>query len=207
MVREGNPKQIRGYEDLGREGVSLLHGDPVTSGAAELAILASYGSALRRLGDREAAFQQLLGIWRNVTVRPPTARAARNRFAGGEGDALITYEEDALGSPARARIAGEIVYPAGTIVAEPIVVKIEKNIQDRQRRLVDAFVEFLWTREAQEILVEYGFQSVYEELNLARGDFGALADPFTLSEIGGAAARGEILERVWRDRILPELQR
>ncbi len=207
IVRKGNPKNIRGFEDLRREGIELLHGDPATSGAAQLAILAEYGSALRRDGDSELAFQQLLGIWRNVKAQLPTAREARNRFESGEGDALVTYEEDAIGSPSRARIDGEIVYPAGTIVAEPVVVKIEKNIDDRQRRLVDSFVEFLWTREAQQMLADYGFRSVDEGWEASRRDLPTIEDPFTLSEVGGAAARHEILERVWKARIVPELRR
>jgi len=207
VVRRGNPKNIRGFEDLGREGIDLLHGDPATSGAAELAILAEYGSALRRHGDSERASQQLLGIWRNVTTQLPTAREARSRFETGEGDALVTYEEDAIGSPSRARIEGDVVYPVSTIVAEPVVVKIEKNIDDRQRRLFDAFVEFLWTREAQQILVDYGFHSVYEELNASRGDLATIEDPFTLSGVGGASARRDVLERVWRDRVVPQLRR
>ena len=207
VVRKGNPKNIRDFEDLSRPGIELLHGDPATSGAAELAILAEYGSALRRGGDSELAFQQLLGIWKNVTAKIPTAREARNRFESGEGDALVTYEEDVLGSPSRARIEGEIVYQVSTIVAEPVVVKIEKNIDARQPKVFDAFIEFLWTREAQQILVDYGFQSVDEELNTSRGDLATIEDPFTLTELGGATARRDLLDRVWRDRVVPELRR
>jgi sulfate transport system substrate-binding protein len=206
-VRDGNPKGLQGFADLAGQGLALVHGDPETSGAAQLAILAEYASARRRGGDGEAAFRQLLATWRNVTVRPPTAREARRRFEAGEGDALVSYEADLIGSPSRARVAGEIVHPASTIVAEPVVVKIEKNIDERRRRAVDALVEFLWTREAQQILVEYGFESVYDELNVARpGGVGA-ASRFTLAEVGGATARREILDKVWRDRVVPELRR
>ncbi len=207
VVRKDNPRAIRGFADLAGEGVAVLHGDPATSGAAELAILAEYVSVLRRGGDREQAFEQLLGIWRNVTRRPSTAREARLRFEGGEGDALITYEADTLGSPSRARIDGAIVYPASTIVAEPAVVKIEKNIEERQRRLIDAFVRYLWTPEAQRALVDYGFHSVLEELDAPGAALATLADPFTLGDAGGLAARKEILERVWRDRVVPQLPR
>lgn len=207
VAREGNPRNIRGFADLSREGVELLHGDPATSGAAELAILAEYGSAFQRGRDEELAYQQLLGIWRNVTVQLPTARDARNRFESGEGDAFITYEEDVVGSPSRGAIQGEVIYPSSTIVAEPVVVKIEKNIEDSSRRVIDAFVDFLWTREAQQILVDYGFRSVNEELNPDRGEIAVMETPFTLRELGGLAARREILQTIWKGRVLPELQR
>lgn len=207
VVREGNPLAIRDFADLGGEGVEVLHGDPATSGAAGLAILAEYGAALRRHGDGEAAYRQLLGIWSNVTARPATARLVRSRFESGEGDALITYAADAVGSPSRAPIRGLVVTPASTILAEPVVVKIFKNIDDEDRRLVDAFVDYLWSREAQQTLVDYGYQSVFEELNEPRGTPVTVPEPFGLEDVGGVTARREILEKVWRDRVLRELQR
>lgn len=207
VTREGNPKGIRDFQDLTGEGIALLHGDPATSGAAELAILAEYGSAMRRSEDSELAFQQLLGIWRNVAARPATAREARRRFEQGEGDAFVTYYADVAGSPSRGQITGEIVFPASTIVAEPVVVKIEKNIDKSQRRVIDAFVEFLWGREAQEVLADYGFQSVAGEWGSAGSDLAAIEDPFTLDDLGGLAARRQILEGVWTDRVVPQLKR
>ena len=207
VTREGIPQNIRDFADLSGEGIELLHSDPATSGAAELAILAEYGSALRRTGDRELAFQQLLGIWSNVTGQPATAREARNRFESGEGDAFVTYAADAVARPSRPQIEGTIVPPSSTIVAEPVVVKIEKNIDEKNRRVVDAFIEFLWTREAQQVLVEYGFESVDDELNVSADVLAPIEDRFTLNDVGGAAARRDILEKVWKDRIVPELKR
>lgn len=207
VTREGNPSGLRGFRDLGSRGVALLHGDPATSGAAQLAIIAAYGSELRRTGDGELARARLLGIWRNVTSRPATAREARNRFESGDGDALVTYLADVVGTPSRARVRGEIVLPTGTIVAEPVVVKIDKNIDRDRQRLVDAFVDFLWSREAQRSLVDYGFESVHEELNPVHEDPETLEDRFTLADVGGLEARAKILDRVWRAQVVPQLGR
>jgi sulfate transport system substrate-binding protein len=207
VVREGNPKNIRDFADLAAEGTSVLHTDPTTSGSAQLSILAEYGSAFLRTGDPEEAFAQLLGIWKNVTAQAASARAARTEFGNGTGDALITYEQDAIGTPARRPIAGEIIYPRSTVICEHTAVTLDKNVTDRQRRLVDAFFEFLWSRQAQQIFVDYGFHSPVEELNPADSKLGMVELPFTLQSLGGPRrAQREILDAVWRDRVLPELK-
>lgn len=207
VTRPGNPHGIREMADLARPGVEVLHADPATSGVGELAILAAYGAAPPGPGDGDPGLEQLLGIWHNVSARPATAREARSRFDGGEGDVLITYEAATLGSPSRPPISGEIVYPTRTLVAEPVVVVLERNVDPGQRELVRAFAEFLWSREAQEALVEYGFRSVDDELNRARPELATIAEPFTLEDVGGARARAQVLDRVWKSRVMPQLDR
>lgn len=148
-----------------------------------------------------------MGIWRNVTVRLPDARAARREFDDGTGDALVTYEQDVIGTPTRGRTAGEIIYPKSTILSEQIAVKLERNIDERQSDLVEAFFEFLWSEEAQRILVEYGFRSPREELNQSNPRLATIESPFTLEDLGGPrTADREILEGVWRERVLPQLE-
>lgn len=203
VVRKGNPRGIRGFGDLGEEGLELLHGDPATSGAAELTILAAYGSDLRRSGSRDDAFRRLLALWHNVAFELPNAREVRERFESGQGDAFVTYEQDVLEHPSRERIDAELVYPRPTILVEPIVVRIDRNVDARNADLVDAFLRFLWTRDAQEILVEHGFRSVLQELDGSRPDFAPVEEAFTLSDLGGITARKKILEEVWQDRVVP----
>jgi len=83
VVRKGNPKRIRDFADLARPGVKVVHPDPLTSGGANWAILAEYGSAARHAppgapeAKRQAGFQSLLGVWRNVAAQAASARAAR----------------------------------------------------------------------------------------------------------------------------------
>lgn len=208
FVRPGNPLGIQGFEDLAGGGLEIVHPDPATSGGSNLAILAEYGSALESdrggVGGGDLAGEQLLAVWRNVTVLAPSAREARRRFLEGAGDVLITYEMDLLANPSRSGPAGRIVYPPRTLLAEPVVTRIEKNIDQRQRPVIDALVEFLWSREAQEILVRYGLCSADQELNGGNPDLGVIADPFTLADLGGAVrARREILDAIWRNRPAP----
>lgn len=206
VVREGNPKGIRDFADLRRDGVTIVHADPTTSGGGQWSILAAYGSAFLASGDRDLALELLLGIWRNVTVRLPDARAARREFDAGSADALITYEQDVIGTPTHGRTVGEIIYPQRTILSEQMAIKLDWNIAERQRDLVDAFVAFLWSEEAQRILVEYGFRSPQEELNLSNSKLGRIESPFTLEDLGGTrTAEQEILEGVWREQVLSQL--
>ena len=208
LVRAGNPKGIRDFADLTRAGVGVVHPDPLTSGGAQWAILAEYGSALRRTQDPDAAFEELLGTWRNVVAQASSARAARTQFESGFGDALITYEQEAIADAAKGELKGEVVYPPSTILSEHVVVVIDRNVGPADRELVDAFVEFLWSDAAQRIFVEHGFRSVDEPLNAGNALFGTISDPFTVHDLGGwSRAKPEIIEAIWKQRVLAELGR
>ncbi len=208
LVRPDNPKMIRDFADLAQPAVGVVHPDPLTSGGAQWAILAEYGSALFRTGDKAQAYEQLLGIWRNVIAQASSARAARTQFENGFGDALVTYEQEALWDRARNKLSAEIVYPASTILSEHTVVVIQKNLHPKQRDVVQAFVDFLWSDTAQRIFVEYGFRSVNEQLNKANPDFGVIPQPFTVNDLGGwLQAKREIIEAIWKAQVLSELRR
>ncbi|MGH2406281.1 MAG: substrate-binding domain-containing protein [bacterium] len=208
MVRPGNPRQIRDFDSLASPGVGIVHPDPLTSGGAQWGILAEYGAALRRTGDKERAYTQLLGIWRNVVAQASSARATRTQFENGFGDALITYEQEAVRDRARGRLKADVVYPRSTILSEHTVVMIEKNIGEKERELVKSFVDFLWSEAAQRVFVEYGFRSVDERLNVQNRGFGVIADPFTVGDLGGwPRAKSEIIEATWKGRVLQEVGR
>lgn len=207
LVRASNPKGVNDFADLARPGIGVVHPDPLTSGGAQWAILAEYGSAWRMTGNETLAFDQLLGIWRNVVAQGASARATRTQFENGFGDALITYEQDALSDRRHGKRDAEIIYPQSTILSEPIVVMIEKNIRPEERDLLDAFADFLWSETAQRIFVKYGFRSVDERLNAANPDFGPIAAPFTVNDLGGwPRAKSEIIEAIWKGRVLRQIR-
>jgi sulfate/thiosulfate transport system substrate-binding protein len=206
ITRAGNPRQIKGFNDLTQPGVGIVHPDPLTSGGAQWAILAEYGSALRETGDPQQAFDQLLGIWKNVVAQASSARATRTQFESGFGDALITYEQEALRDQLRNQFNGEIIYPHSTVMSEHTVVVIEKNIPDGDEDLVQAFVQFLWSEPAKKIFTEFGFRSMDKSLNAEVPYFVNIADPFTVGDLGGwQIARQEIVEAIWKGKVLPEL--
>ncbi len=207
VVRPGNPKKIRDFADLARPEVRVVHPDPLTSGGANWALVAEYGAGMRaRPAIPEAGYELLLGIWRNVVAQAASARAARTQFENGFGDALITYEQEVLSDRARGRFRGEIVYPRCTILSEHTLVDIARNVGTEERPLVDAFVSYLWSEEAQRAFVASGFRSVDEKLNRTNPEFGIIEDPLMISDFGGwRRAKADIVDAVWRDRVLKEL--
>ncbi len=206
LVRPGNPKKIRDFPDLAQPGLQVIHSDPATSGAAQWAILAEYGSVLQHEGTREQAAGILTAIWLNSDYSAPSARKALAAFGSGSGDALVTYEEEVLPSPGRRRIEGEVIYPPRTLMSEHVLMRVNPNISREQRKLVNTFVTYLWSPSAQKTLVEYGFRSVLPSVGHLPD--GARQTPtFTIGDLGGElAARRDILDDVWNRQIRPRLE-
>ncbi|HTG86631.1 MAG TPA: sulfate ABC transporter substrate-binding protein [Pyrinomonadaceae bacterium] len=208
IVRKGNPKGIHDFPDLGKPGVKLIHPDPVSSGGAQWSILAIYGSELKKSEvesseqDKQRALETLRSIWRNVKATPGSAREARTTFELGNGDALITYElEGLLMKEANAPI--EIVVPRSTIFSEHPAVVIDKNVSAEKRQVIDAFMQYLWSDEAQEAFVKFHFYSTTNDaLNQANTGFGKIELPLTIEYFGGwDKAYPEVIEKVFRDQV------
>ncbi|MGH9931257.1 MAG: sulfate ABC transporter substrate-binding protein [Pyrinomonadaceae bacterium] len=208
LVKGANPKRIYDFPDLARPGIKLIHPDPVSSGGAQWSILAIYGSELikseKQSGepDRARALQTLQAIWKNVFVTPASAREARTTFELGNGDALITYELEGLlmkesGKPL------EIIIPQATIFSEHPVVVIDRNVLPEKRAVVDAFVQYLWSDEAQQAFVKYHFYSVTNNaLNEANKEFGHVEMPITIDYFGGwDRAYPEVIEQIFKNRV------
>jgi len=206
LVRAGNPKAIHGFEDLTKPGVGIVHPDPLTSGGAQWAILAEYGSAYLTSQDEEQAYNQLAGIWKNVVAQAASARSARTQFENGFGDALITYEQEALRDKSLGKLNAEIIYPESTILSEHTVVVINKNIESDERAVIDALLQFLWSDQTQSLFVEHGYRSVNEELNGTNPNFGLIASPFVVNDLGGwQQAKQEIVDSLWKEKVLTEI--
>jgi sulfate/thiosulfate transport system substrate-binding protein len=210
VVRPGNPKNIHGYEDLARPGIRIVHPDPLTSGAANWAIIAEYGAATRKskAGPRDGR-DLLRGIWQNVAVQAGSARAARTQFEQGFGDALITYEQDVLPKEKnKSPKKYEIIYPRSTIFSEHTLVVISKSVAAEEKKMIQAFVDFLWREEGQSIFVQNGFRSVNIRLNDGNRQFGHVDDLFTIHDFGGwNKAKKKIIDEIWKNGVLKELKR
>lgn len=207
LVRPGNPKQVRGFDDLARPGIGVVHPDPQTSGGASWAILAEYGAGLRSGGPAEGT-RLLRGIWKNVVAQASSARSARTQFENGFGDALVTYEQDVLTVVAAGKAVPAIVYPRSTIMCEHLLLIVRRNVPRRDEPAVSALADFLWSETGQAMFVAGGFRSVEDALNARRADFGAITDPFFVDDLGGwPKARAEIIEGVWKKLVLPEIGR
>lgn len=186
VVRPGNPLGIRDWSDLVRPGVKLIHPDPRTSGGGQWALLAEYGAALLADNGTPQAGQELLrGIWANAVAIPPSTREGMRVFLFGTGNALVTYEQDALLAKARGAEL-EIVIPPRTVVSEHLVAVVSRNVKPWEQKGVNAFVDFLWSEQAQRAFTRYYFRSVTDDaLNDPAAGFGTLEQPFTEDELGG----------------------
>ncbi len=210
LVRKGNPKGIHDFPDLAKPGIKLIHPDPVSSGGAQWSILAIYGSELVKSetqsgeADRTRALQMLQAVWHNVISTPGSAREARTQFESGYGDALITYELDALlMKQSNARADAEIIIPEATIFSEHPAVVVDRNVSAADRPVVDAFMQYLWSEEAQRAFVKFHFRSsTSEALNQENKELATIKYPFTVDYFQGwDKAYPEVIEGVFRDQV------
>jgi len=153
LVRAGNPKSIHDWPDLTRPGITVITANPKTSGGGRWAYLAAWGAAIERThGDSLAARAYVAQLYARVSTLAPSTRAATTTFVERvTGDVLLTWETDAL-LAARVLAPGavEIVAPSVSIVADPPVAIVDKNIDAHgTRQLATAYLEGLYTPDAQ----------------------------------------------------------
>lgn len=168
--RANNPKNIRDWLDLTREGVEVLYPNPKTSGGAMWDVNAIYGAGLRLseaeqgTQDKAFAFQLLKSVQKNVKVMDKSGRASVTTFENGIGDALVTYENEVLLRLKQGRDL-EYVIPEATILIENPIAVIDQNVdKHRNRPAVEAFVDFLLSEDSQRAFARYGFRPVHEEV-------------------------------------------
>jgi len=154
LVRKGNPKGIKDWSDLINPGVSVITPNPKTSGGARWNYLAAYGWALRHNNnDVEKAKAYLATLFQHVPVLDSGARGATNTFVKGQGDVLLAWENEALlATQNRGESKFDVVYPPTSILAEPPVAIVDKNVDKHgTREVATAYLKWAWSPEAQEI--------------------------------------------------------
>jgi len=155
LVRKGNPKKIRDWDDLVRPGVSVITPNPKTSGGARWNYLAAWGYALRKSGSDESKARDFVSkLFANVPVLDSGARGSTTTFVErGMGDVLIAWENEALlGANDLGKDRFEIVVPATSILCEPVVSVVDRVVDKKGTRTVaQAYLEYLYSPEGQEI--------------------------------------------------------
>ncbi|HEX4950253.1 MAG TPA: substrate-binding domain-containing protein [Blastocatellia bacterium] len=208
VVRKDNPKQIADYADLAKPGVKVIHPDPISSGGAQWAVVSVYGSELIKAEqsgeppDEQKAYELLLNVWKNVISTPESARQARTQFESGFGDALITYELEALQMKDR-KMPIKIIMPRATIMTDHTIVITDRRMPQAKRELVETFVKFLWSEEAQRAFVKHHFRAISDpDLNKNETKFVKIEMPFTIEDFGGwQEAYPRIIENVWKYKV------
>lgn len=186
LVRKGNPKQIKDWEDLVKPGVSVVTPNPKTSGGARWNYLAAWGYGLKKRGGEEKAKDFVTKLYKNVQVLDSGARGATTTFVQrGIGDVLIAWENEAyLSLQEFGKGQLEIVHPSVSILAEPPVAVVDRIADKRgTRAAAEAYLKFLYTPEAQEIIAAHFYRPRNMNIKSA-GQFPKIA-LFTIDDVFG----------------------
>ena len=167
LVRKGNPKQIRDWDDLIRKDVEVITPNPKTSGGARWNYLAAWGYSLKKTGNEQGARDYITKLFQNVKVLDSGARGATTSFVErGLGDVLIAWENEAyLSLNELAKGEFELVTPSVSILAEPPVAVVDKNAQKHGTTdVAKAYLEHLYSKEGQRIAAKHYYRPTDPEV-------------------------------------------
>jgi len=166
-VRKGNPKGIKDWDDLVKPGVSVITPNPKTSGGARWNFLGAWAFAQKKFGGDEAKIKDFIGaLYKNVPVLDTGARGSTITFAQrGLGDVLISWENDAfLLDEEFGKDKYELITPSISVLAEPPVSLVDANVDEKgTRKAAQAYLEFLYTPEAQKIIAKNFYRPIKPE--------------------------------------------
>lgn len=161
LVRKGNPKEIRDWDDLAKPGVAVVIPNPKTSGNGRYSYLAAWGYVIKKGGNEGQAKDFVTRLFRNVPVLDAGGRGATTTFVQrGIGDALLTFENEVF--LIRKELGGDgfdIVYPSVSVLAENPVSIVDKVVDRRgTRKAAQAYLEYLYTEQGQELAAKHYFR-------------------------------------------------
>jgi sulfate transport system substrate-binding protein len=188
LVRKGNPKGIKDWDDLVKPGVSLVPANPKTSGGARWTYLAAYGQALRKNNNDEAKAKEFVAkFYKNAPVLDTGARGATTTFVQREiGDVLVGWENEAFLANKESGGKFEIVVPSTSILAEPPVAVVDKVARKRGTEAVaKAYLEYLYSDEGQDIIGKNFYRPRSEKAAAKYADSFAKTQLFTIDEVFG----------------------
>jgi sulfate/thiosulfate transport system substrate-binding protein len=189
LVRKGNPKHIKDWEDVVKPGVAVITPNPKSSGGARWAYLAAWGYALKKNNNDEAKAQDFVTrLYKNVPVLDSGARGATTTFAQrGIGDVLLSWENEAyLALNELGKDKVEVVVPAISILAEPPVAVVDKYANKHgNAEVAKAYLEFLYTEEGQEIGAKNFYRPRLEKVAAKYADRFPKLQLFTVDELFG----------------------
>ncbi|TGL75188.1 sulfate ABC transporter substrate-binding protein [Leptospira yasudae] len=160
LVRKGNPKNIKDWDDLAKPGIGVITPNPKTGGGARWNYLAAWGFAKAKYGSEEKAKEFVKNLYKNVLVLDSGARGSLTTFVQREiGDVLISWENEAhLAIQEAAKNSNgsvEIVFPSVSILAEPSVAVVTKNAEKHNTlKVAESYLKYLYTPEAQEVIAK-----------------------------------------------------
>jgi sulfate/thiosulfate-binding protein len=182
VVRDGNPKKIKTWDDLVKPGVQVVTPNPFSSGGARWNVMAAYGGQLRNKRTPRQAVSYLGNLFKHVVSQDTSARNALQTFLVGRGDVLLTYENEAILAQSQGRPVFYVI-PKATIQIENPLAVVAKS---KHKAEAQAFYRFLYTPQAQKLFAETGYRPVVR--SVARqyaSKFPPRPQLFTIGYVGG----------------------
>ena len=189
LVKKGNPRDIKDWDDLTKKGVGVVTPNPKTSGGARWNYMAAWAYADKKYGGDEAQMKEFIKkLYRNVVVLDSGARGATTSFVeNGQGDVLVAWENEAYLSMRDYPDEYEIVTPSVSILAQPSVAVVDEVVDYRDTRdVATEYLNYLYSDEAQEIVAENYFRPTNEKILKKYSDtFNLNIDLANISDYGG----------------------
>ena len=200
VTREGNPKGIKTWADLAKDGVKFITADPKTSGVARWNFLALWNSAIKGGADDAKATEFIAKAYKNVPVLTKDAREATDAFfKQGQGDALINYENEIILAEQKGQKVSYIIPDVNISIDNPIAV-VDKNVDKHgNREVTEAFVKYLFTPEAQQEFAKLGFRSVDAKVAQNKELSGKYPQVKTLGTVADYGGWSEVQKKFFAD--------
>lgn len=188
LVKKGNPKKIKDWDDLVKPGIEVITANPKTSGGARWNYLAAWGYAKKKLGSDQAAQDFVAKLYRNVPVLDSGARGSTTTFAQrGVGDVLLAWENEAhLALKEFGESKFDIIVPSISVLAEPSVAVVDKNAEAKGNTAVaKAYLEYLYSKEGQTIAAKNYYRPRNAEVAAAYAKSFPKLSFVTIADFGG----------------------
>jgi sulfate/thiosulfate transport system substrate-binding protein len=212
LVRKGNPKGIKDWNDLTKTGVEIITPNPKTGGAPRWIYLSAWGYALKQPGGNDAKAKALVkSLYHNVKVLDSGARGSLTTFAErGIGDVLLSWENEALlATQGLGKDQYEIIYPSISILAEPSVAIVDKVVKKNgNQNLAKGYLNYLYSPKGQELAAQYFFRPRDSKAAAKYAAQFPKIQTFTIDQVFGGWAKaqqthfvnGAIFDQIYSDR-------
>ena len=194
LVRKGNPKGIKDWDDLLKSGVDVITPNPKTSGGARWNYLAAWGYALKKTGSVDKAKQFVADLYKHVPVLDTGARGATVTFVErGVGDVLLAWENEAyLALKEFGKEKFEIISPSLSILAEPPVAIVDSVVAKKGTQAVaEAYLKYWYTKEGQEIAARNFYRPRDPDVAKKYSESFAKVDLFTIDDVFGGWTKAQ----------------
>jgi sulfate transport system substrate-binding protein len=179
LVKKGNPEGIESFKDLETKDVEVVTPNPFSSGSARWNIMAIYGSALEEGKSPDQALEAVKTVLEKTVAQPGSGRDAFSAFSQGEGDVLLTYENEAIKAEKEGEDVEYVIPPSTLQIETPIAVT-----ESAPEPAAEDFLKFLWSNQGQELWAENGYRPVNPKL-VDPKQFPTPKDLFEISKFGG----------------------